>query len=74
VSICGTLRYLQVYPKYVAGVKCEGTCVYATSADKRVMFLLHSIKEPRRLYGILRGTDKTKFSQSLTLLGSCDPT
>lgn len=62
MSICGTLRHLQVYPKCIAGEKCEGTSVHVTLADKRAMFLLLSVKEFKKFYGMLRGTDKTKVS------------
>lgn len=61
ISIRGTLRHLQVYPKCVTGGKCEGTSVRVTSADKMAMFLLLSVKEIRRFYRTLRGQTRPRF-------------
>lgn len=41
--------------------KCEGTGVRVTSADKKAMFLLLSVKEIRRFYRTLRGQTRPRF-------------
>lgn len=39
-----------------SGAKCEGISIRLTSADERAMFFLLSVKEIRKFYGLLRGT------------------